>query len=105
MTGGSKLTLCSLELSMSVSSPTKPNSTALTESSKAPSSPETSVEEGWNACDFLSGFCIWQENQCICPQTDALEGDGRRDEDVTSKKECDVIDLTNEDSLSDDEEH
>ena len=34
-----------------------------------------------------------------------LEGDGRKDKDVTSKRECDVIDLTNEDSSSDDEEH
>jgi len=33
-----------------------------------------------------------------------LEGDGRRDEDVTSKRECDVIDLTNKDSSSNDEE-
>jgi len=31
-------------------------------------------------------------------------GDGRRDKDVTSKERCDVIDLTNEDSSSDDEE-
>jgi len=34
-----------------------------------------------------------------------LEGDGRKDEDITSKRECDVIDLTNKDSSSDDEEH
>jgi len=73
-------------------------------SSKAPSSPETNAEEGWSARDFPSGFRIWQENQCACLQLDGPMGDGRRDEDVTSKRQCDVIDLTNEDSSSDDEE-
>ncbi len=97
--------LCGLEVSMNVSSLTKPNSTTLTGSSKAPSSPETNAEEGWNVHDFLSRFHIWQENRCVCPPTGTLEGDGRRDEDVTSKRECDVIDLTNKDSSSDDEEH
>ena len=104
MIGGSRLMLCGLEVSTSASSPTRPSSTALTANSRAPSSPKTNAKEGWNACNFLSGFHIWQENRCICLPTDALEGDGRRDEDVTSKKECDVIDLTNEDSSSDDEE-
>jgi len=33
-----------------------------------------------------------------------LAGDGRKDEDVVSKEGCDVIDLTNEGSSSDDEE-
>jgi len=73
--------------------------------SRVPSSPETNAEEGWNAHDFLSRFCIWQENCRECPLIGALEGDGRKDEDVTSKRECDVIDLTNKDSSSDDEEH
>jgi len=103
--GGSKLTLCSLELSTSASSPTRPNSTALMENSRAPSSPETNAEEGWNACDFPSRFCIWQESQHVCPPIGVLEGDGRRDEDVTSKRECDVIDLTNKGSSSNDGEH
>jgi len=67
--------------------------------------PKTSAEEDWNAHDFPSGFRIWQESCRVCPPTGALEGDGRKDEDVTSKRECDVIDLTNEDSSSDDEEH
>ena len=51
-----------------------------------------------------NGFHIWRENRSGCPPTPGLAGDGRRDEDVTSKGECDVIDLTNEDSSSDDEE-
>jgi len=33
-----------------------------------------------------------------------LKGDGRRDGDVIPKEECDVIDLTNEDSSSNDKE-
>ncbi len=76
-----------------------------TVNSKALSLPKTNAEEGSNACDFPSGFCIWQENHRVCPPTGVLEGDGKRDEDVTSKRECDVIDLTNESSSSDDEEH
>src|SRR6266478_2553514 len=102
--GGSKLTLSALDSSTSASSPTKPNSTAPTVSLKAPSSPETNAEEGWSACDFPSGFHIWQENRRACLQLDGPAGDGRRDEDVTSKQRCDVIDLTNEDSSSDEEE-
>ena len=89
---------------MSASLPTRPNSIAPTESSKAPSSPETNAKDGWSARDFLSGFHIWQENQRACLQVDGPAGDGRRDEDVTSKRQCDVIDLTNEDSSSNDEE-
>ncbi len=85
-------------------SPTKPNSTALTANSKAQSLPETNAKDGWSACDFPSGFRIWQENRHVCLQTDRLTAGGRKDEDVTSKGECDVIDLTNEDSSDDDEE-
>jgi len=33
-----------------------------------------------------------------------LKGDGKRGEDITSKKGCDVIDLTNKDSSDDDKE-
>ncbi len=97
--------LCGLELSMSALSTTRPSLTTLMVNSKAPSLPKTNVEEGWNACDFPSGFHIWQESQCVCLPTGVLEGDGRKDEDITSKRECDVIDLTNKDSSSDDEEH
>jgi len=105
MTGGSKLMLCGLELLTNASSLTRPSSTALMVSSKAPLSPKTNAEEGWNVHDFPSRFHIWQKNRCVCPPTGTLEGDGRKDKDVTSKRECDVIDLTNEDSSSDDEEH
>ncbi len=51
-----------------------------------------------------SGFRIWQESHNACPPTPGLTRDGRRDGDVASKEECDVIDLTNEESSSDDEE-
>src|SRR6266403_5456716 len=102
--GGSRLTLSDSGASTSASSPTKPNSTTPTANSRAPSSPETNAEDGWSARDFPSGFRIWQENRCACLQLDKPTGDGRRDEDVTSKRQCDVIDLTNEGSSSDEEE-
>ena len=102
--GGSRLTLCDSGPSTSASWPTRPNSTAPTANSKAPSSPETNAEDGWSVHDFPSGFRIWQENQHACLQVNGPTGDGRRDEDVTSKRQCDVIDLTNEDSSSDEEE-
>src|SRR6266446_1837121 len=102
--GGSRLTLCDSGPSTSVSLPTRHNSTAPMGSSKAPSSPKTNAKDGWSAHDFPSGFHIWQENRRTCLQVDGPTGDGRRDEDVTSKWQCDVIDLTNEDSSSDDEE-
>src|SRR6266478_295419 len=83
--GGSRLMLCDSEPSTSTLSPTRCNSTAPTGSSKAPSSPKTNAEDSWSARDFPSGFRIWQENQRTCLQTDGPAGDGRRDEDVTSK--------------------
>src|SRR6266446_2519159 len=103
-TGGSKPMSCDSGPSTSASSPTKPSSTVPMVSSKAPSLPETNAEAGWSACDLPSGFCIWQENRSICPPAIGLAGDGRRDEGVASKRGCDVIDLTNEDSSSDDKE-
>src|SRR6266478_1296658 len=102
--GGSRLTLSALGSSTSTSSPTKPSLTAPMVSSKAPSLPETNAEEGWSVRDFPSGFHIWQENRRACLQLDGPAGDGRRDEDITSKWRCDVIDLTNEDSSSNEEE-
>src|SRR6266403_4302075 len=102
--GGSKLTLCDLDSLTSGSSPTRPSSTVPMASSRAPSSPETNAEEGWSVQDFPSRFRIWQESRHACLQIDEPAGDERRDEDVTSKERCDVIDLTNEDSSSDDEE-
>src|SRR6266446_4641842 len=102
--GGLRLTLSDLGPSTSASSPTKPSSTALTANSRVQSSPETNAEDSWSARDFPSGFCIWQENCRACLQVDGPAGDGRRDEDVTSKRQCDVIDLTNKDSSSNEEE-
>src|SRR6266478_991494 len=103
-TGGWRPMSCDSGPSTSASSPTRPNSTAPTASSKAPSSPETSARGVWNARVLESGFRIWRESRSECPPTPGLAGDGRRDEDVASKGECNVIDLTNEDSSSDDEE-
>src|SRR6266478_2532532 len=102
--GGSRLTLSNSGPSTSTSSLTRPSSTAPTANSKAPSSPETNAEDSWSARDFPSGFRIWQENHRTCLQIDGSAEGGRRDEGVTSKWQCDVIDLTNEDSSSNDEE-
>jgi len=66
--------------------------------------PETSAGVGSNVHILPNKFHIWQESLYGCPLTNALEGDGRRDGDITSKRECDVIDLTNEDSSNNDEE-
>ncbi len=96
--------LCSIEISTSASSTTKPNLIAPTASSKVPSLPGTNAGVGLSACEFQTGFHIWQGSPCGCPPINALKGDGRKDEDVTSKRECDVIGLTNEDSSSNDEE-
>src|SRR6266404_7763426 len=95
--GGLRLTLCDSEPSMNESSLTKRNSTEPMANSKAPSLPETNAKEGWSVRDFPSGFRIWQESHRVCPQTSECAGDGKRDEDVASKRGCDVIDLTNED--------
>ncbi len=104
MIGGSRPMLCDSEPSTSASSPTSPNSTEPMASSKAPSSPRTNVRADSNARVLLNGFHIWLGSHNACPPATRLVGDGRRDEGVTSKGECNVIDLTNEDSSSDDEE-
>src|SRR6266436_1681501 len=103
-TGGSKPTSYDSEPSTSASWLTRPNSTALTASSRAPSSPAINAEADSNVRILPNGFRIWQENRNACPPMPGLAGDGRRDEGVASKGECNVIDLTNEDSSSDDEE-
>jgi len=66
--------------------------------------PETNARAGWSSCDFKSGFCIWRENPCAWLLTNALEEGGRKDKDITSKRGCHVIDLTNKGSSDDDEE-
>ncbi len=96
--------LCNSEPSTNASWPIRPSSTAPMESSKAPSSLETNAEVGWSVRDLPNGFRIWQENHSACPPATGLTGDGRKDKDVTSKGGCDVIDLTNEGSSSNDEE-
>src|SRR6266403_2816741 len=103
-TGGWRPMLCDSEPSTSASSPTRPSSTTPTASSREPSSPETSARGVWSARVLENGFRIWRENCSECPPMPGLTGDGRRDEDVASKGGCNVIDLTNEDSSSDDEE-
>ncbi len=96
--------LCGIEISMSGLSTIKPNLTTLTVSSKVQSSPKTSAKAGSKTHDFPSRFHIWQGNPCTWPPTNTLVGDERKDKDITSKGEHDVIDLTNEDSSSDDKE-
>src|SRR6266404_8314531 len=96
-TGGWKPTSCDSAPSTNASWPTRPSSTVPTVSSKAPSSPATSVGADSNARALPNGFRIWQGSHSVCLPTPGLAGDGRRDEDVGSKGECDVIDLTNED--------
>src|SRR6266403_3728047 len=96
-TGGLKPMSYDSEPSTSASWLIRPNSIALMANSKAPSSPETDVEADSNAHVLPNGFHIWRENHSACPPTSELVGDGRRDEGVASKGECDVIDLTNED--------
>ncbi len=102
--GASKLTLCGIEILTNMSSTTKLSLTTSTVSSKAPSLPAISVRAGWNVHNFQSGFHIWQENPCTCPPTNVLTKGGRKDKDITSKGEHDVIDLTVKDSSSDDKE-
>src|SRR6266436_2706000 len=103
-TGGWKPMSCGSAPLTSASWPTRPNSTAPTASLKAPSSHATNAGAVSNARVLANGFRIWQENHSACPPTPGLAGDGRRDGDVASKGGCDVIDLTNEGSSSDDEE-
>src|SRR6266403_50249 len=88
--GDSRPTLCASGPSTNVSWPTRPSLIAPTVSS--------------NTRVLPNRFRIWQENRNACPPTSGLAGDGRRDEDIASKGECDVIDLTNKGSSSDDEE-
>ncbi len=89
---------------MNASSTTKPSLTTPTANSRVPSLLMINVKAGWSVHNFPNGFHIWWENPCACPPISVLGEDGRKDMDVTSKGECDVIDLTNEDSSSDDEE-
>src|SRR6266436_4011027 len=100
-TGGSRLMSCTSGPSMNASLPIRPSLIEPMANSKAPSSPKTNAKATWNVRNFPSGFHIWQGNHHVCQLTDRLKGDGRKDEGITSKGGCDVIDLTNEDSSSD----
>ncbi len=96
--------LCDIEISTSASSTTRPSSTAPTASSRAPSLPKTNAGVGLSVRKFQNGFHIWRGSPCRCPPINVLEEDGRKDRDVTSKGEHDVIDLTNKSSSDNDEE-
>ncbi len=65
--------------------------------------PDFSPLLGWKWRDFPSGFHIWQPQFGPCPVSKSKEG-GRKDADVHTRAGRDVIDLTNEDSSSDDKE-
>ncbi len=104
MIGGSRPMLCDIEISTSASSTTRPSSTAPTASSRAPSLPKTNAGVGLSVRKFQNGFHIWRGSPCRCPPINVLEEDGRKDRDVTSKGEHDVIDLTNKSSSDNDEE-
>src|SRR6266403_2909969 len=89
--------------SMRTSSPSKPSSTSTTPHSLPPRTPNFSPLLGWKWHDFPSGFRIWQPQFGPHP-TSQSEEPGIKDADVHTRVGCDVIDLTNEDSSSDDEE-
>ncbi len=103
MTGGFT-PKCSTTTSLTkVFSTIKHSSTPLTPSLQQPSPPDFSPLLSWKWHDFPSGFCIWQPQFGSWPISPSEEC-GRKDVDVHTKAGCDVIDLTNEDSSSDDKE-
>src|SRR6266403_3895546 len=102
-TGGFTLKLCSIKISTSRYSTTKPNSNSTTPICTQPKPLVPSVPPGWKEHDFCNRFCIWQA-PCANPPTSELTMAGRQDTDVLCKGEHDVIDLTVEDSSSNDEE-
>jgi len=65
--------------------------------------PDFSPLLGWKWRNFPNGFHIWQPQFRPRPISPFKEP-GRKDVGVLTKGGCDVIDLTNEDSSSDDEE-
>ncbi len=89
--------------SMRVSSTTRPNLIPPTPSLPQPSPPDFSPLLSWKQRDFPSRFHIWQPLFGSHPMS-PCKGPGRRDMGVHTRVGCDVIDLTNEDSSSDDEE-
>src|SRR6266404_2174362 len=89
--------------SMKTSSPSRPSSTSTTPPSPPPRMPDFSPLLGWKRHDFPNGFHIWQPQFRPRPPSQCEEP-GRKDADVHTRAGHDVIDLTNEDSSSDDEE-
>src|SRR6266403_1086050 len=89
--------------STKTSSPSRPSSTSTTLPSLLPRMPDFSPLLGWRRRDFPSRFRIWQPQFGPCPAPQSKEP-GRKDVDVHTKAGGDVIDLTNEDSSSNDEE-
>ncbi len=85
------------------SSPSKLSLTSTTPPLPPPRMPDFSPLLGWRWHDFPSRFHIWQPQFGPHP-TSRSEEPGRRDADVHTRAGCDVIDLTNEDSSSNDEE-
>src|SRR6266478_5397387 len=85
------------------SSPSRPSLTSTMPPLPPPKMPDFSPLLGWKWHDFPSRFHIWQPQfgPCSTPQS---EEPGRKDANVHTRAGHDVIDLTNEDSSSDDEE-
>src|SRR6266403_3862071 len=86
-----------------ISSPSKPSSTSTMLPLPQPRTPNFSLLLGWKWHDFPSRFRIWQPQFRPHPTSQSKEP-GRRDMDVHTRAGCDVIDLTNEDSSSNDKE-
>ncbi len=103
MTGGYMLKSSAITSSMKTSSPSRPSSTSTTPSLPQPKIPDFSLLLSWRWHNFPSGFHIWEPQFGPCP-TSPSEECGRKDADIHTRAGCDVIDLTNEDSSSNDEE-
>src|SRR6266403_2113758 len=89
--------------SMRTSSLLRPSLTSTTPCLPWPKMPDFSPLLGWKWRNFPNGFHIWQPQFRPRPISPFKEP-GRKDVGVLTKGGCDVIDLTNEDSSSDDEE-
>ncbi len=85
------------------SCPSRPSSTSTMPPSPPPKMPDFSPLLGWKRRNFPNGFRIWQPQFGPHPASKSEEA-GRKDVDIHTKAGRDVIDLTNEDSSSDDEE-
>src|SRR6266404_104532 len=103
MTGGFTPKSSATANSTRTSSPSRPSLTSTTPPSPLPRTPDFSPLLGWKRRNFPSGFCIWQPQFRPRP-TSQPEEPGRKDADIHTRAGCDVIDLTNEDSSSNDEE-